>query len=97
MIDDETVVVARRDLALGDLEDGELVILRLSDGAYFGVNTVGGRILDLIQEPMAVRDLHGRLLAEYAVEAGRCRAEVLALLQQMAACDLIELRNHSGR
>jgi len=96
MIDDETMVVARHDLALGDLEDGEIVILRLSDGAYFGVNMVGGRILDLIREPMAVRDLHGRLIAEYDVEADRCHTELLALLQQLAKCELIELRAGNG-
>ena len=47
---------------------GEAVILHLKSGEYFGLNEVGARIWNLIQEPKRVDAVLESVLEEYEVE-----------------------------
>ena len=86
------VVVVAKDQISRDL-DGEAVILNMKSGVYCGLNEVGARIWQLIQEPKSVKDVLDTLLEEYDVEPDRCEREVLTLLQQMGERGLIEIKN----
>ena len=72
--------------------DGEIVLLNLSDGLYYGLDAVGARIWGLIQEPKTLAQILTALLDEYEVNPVVCRQDTLALLEQLAARDLIELK-----
>ena len=74
---------------------GEAVILHLKGGAYYGLDPVGARIWNLIQEPRTVSDVRDAILQEYEVDSDRCERDVLALLQELAAKDLIEIKDES--
>ena len=93
MVSISSSVVATSEQASSDLE-GEAVILNLKSGAYYGLNAVGARIWNLLQEPRTVSEIRDTLLAEYEVEPQQCDRELLALLQQLEAEGLIELRGH---
>jgi hypothetical protein len=43
---------------------GEVVILNLQDGVYYGLNTVGARIWSLLNGPRSVEQIHAVLLEE---------------------------------
>ena len=86
------VVVVAKDQISRDL-DGEAVILNMKSGIYCGLNEVGARIWQLIQEPKSVKDVLDTLLEQYDIEPDRCEREVLALLQQMGERGLIEIKN----
>lgn len=81
-VTDTTKVVAATEQVACEV-DGEAVILDLESETYFGLNPVGTRIWDLIQEPALVGDLCEALLKEYDVEPERCRREVTSLLNEM--------------
>jgi hypothetical protein len=87
-----SVVVAAADQVSADL-DGEAAILNLSNGVYYGLNPVGARVWELVQEPVAVGALCDRLMEEFDVERRRCEEEVLALLAELAGARLIEVRD----
>lgn len=87
----ETTIVAIPDQVSSDLQ-GEAVILSLRDGVYYGLNEVGARIWNLIQQPIAVRAICATLLEEFDVEPDRCERDVLALLGDLAAHNLIEVQ-----
>jgi hypothetical protein len=86
-----SVVVASRDQVYCNL-NGEAVILSLSSGMYYGLDPVGARIWDLVQEPKAVVDVVEALLEEYKVDRNQCERDLLALLQELASQDLISTR-----
>lgn len=69
---------------------GEAVILHLESGVYYGLNEVGAAIWRRVQEPTGIGSLREALLAEYDVEPDRCDRDLLLLLQDLAACGLIE-------
>ena len=75
-----------------DLE-GEVVILDLDSGVYFGLNTVGRDIWNLIQVERTVEQIVQHLLTQYDVERARCEAEVTSLLQSMAERGLVKIES----
>jgi len=58
---------------------------------YQGLDPVGARIWKLIQTPRTVREVRDTLLEEYDVEAERCEKDLIALLQELAKNDLIDI------
>ena len=94
-IETKTVVVAAGEQVSGDLPDGDVVILNLKDSVYYGLNEVGGRIWELIQEPNEVGDIVDSLLDEYDVERERCNREVVDLITELVDKGLVEINNEA--
>jgi hypothetical protein len=90
-----SIVVAAKDQISCDLA-GEAVILNLKSGVYYGLDAVGARVWNLIQEPMIVNDVRDAILKEYDVEPGRCEGDLLALLHQLVSEGLIEVKNEAS-
>jgi hypothetical protein len=88
----DSIIRGAKELVACDLA-GEVVILSLQSGQYFGLNEVGGRIWNLIQEPKTVGAVFEALLQEYEVATEQLEGEVLALLEKMAINELIEIKN----
>lgn len=78
---DSIVSVAPEQLscALGD----ESAILNLKNTVYYGLDPVGTRIWNLIQQPVSIRELRSRLMDEYEVDADQCEGDLLSLLETM--------------
>jgi Coenzyme PQQ synthesis protein D (PqqD) len=92
MISRDSIVVATQEQVSCDLA-GEVVILHLRSGMYYGLDAVGARIWSLIQTPMNVNDLRDALLEEYDVDPDRCERDLVALIEDITAQALIEVRN----
>ena len=88
-------VVAAKEQISSDLGQ-EVVILNLRTGVYHGLNAVGARIWNLLQEPMIVNDIKDMLVYEYDVEPDCCESDLLGLLQKLADEGLIEVRNETA-
>jgi hypothetical protein len=74
---------------LGD----ESAILNLKNTVYYGLDPVGARVWNLLQQPRSVRELRDALLEEYEVEAERCERDLLDLLEKMRGEGLIQVRS----
>lgn len=90
MVSKNAIVVATQEQVSSDLA-GEAVILNLKNGMYYGLDAVGARIWTLIQQPQSVAALRDTIVAEYDVEAERCERDILTLLTNLAAAQLIEI------
>jgi len=90
-LDAHTRVVAARDQVSAEL-DGEAVILSLADGVYYGLNPVGASVWTLLEQPRTVGELRDAVVAEYDVDAPTAEADLRALLADLAARGLVELR-----
>lgn len=83
-------VVATRDQVSSDL-GGEVAILHLEAGTYYGLDAVGARVWSLIQEPITLREIRDVLVREYEVEPARCERDLIALLRVLADEGLVEV------
>jgi hypothetical protein len=69
----------------------EAAILNMKDGVYYGLNSVGARIWNLIQKPMKVSDILDTLLDEYDVEKDVCMTDLMELLGQLLEKELVKV------
>jgi Coenzyme PQQ synthesis protein D (PqqD) len=88
----DSIVKAAKEQVACDLA-GEMIILCLQSGQYFGLNEVGARIWNLIQEPKTVGAVLDSVLEEYDVDLDQLERDLFALLDQMVINDLIEVNN----
>ncbi len=95
-ISEDSTVVVTGDQVSSDFMNGDVVILGLKDGVYYGLNPVGARIWDLIQQPTTVKALRETLLQEYEVDPETCTRELLGILNQMAEKGLIAVNASSA-
>ncbi len=86
----ESTLVAVPDQVTADLQ-GEAVILQMESGMYYGLDTVGVRVWELLQKPLAFGDLKAALLEEFDVEPDTCERDVLELLQSLVDAKLVEV------
>lgn len=71
---------------------GEAVLLDLASEQYFGLDTVGTRIWELIDAITPLRDIHARLCEEYDAEPPTIAANLLALCQLLVEAGLAKVR-----
>lgn len=72
----------------GELDDNQ-VMMHLEKGKYFGLNPVGKRIWELIEQPKSYDELIQILLAEYEVSAEQCTQEVQSFLNKAINYDIV--------
>jgi len=88
-------VAATTEVASAELQD-EAVLLNLKDGVYYGLNPVGSRVWELVQEPRTVGEVCDTIASEYDVEPDRCERDVVSLVQELAASGLVEVENETA-
>jgi hypothetical protein len=78
-----------------DLE-GEAVVLSLANGRYYGMNSVGARIWELVQDSRSTDEIEQAILLEYDVEPEVCSQQVSAFLRRMLAEELLVVSHESA-
>lgn len=69
---------------------GEAVILNLKTGKYYGLNSIGVRIWQLLQSPASFSSIETQILDEFDVEREECRNEISSFLGLLKSESLIE-------
>ena len=87
---DDSVVASQSAHLSADL-GGEFVILGLADEIYYGLDGVGARIWELIQEPRTVRFLVDTISSEYEVEPGVCAADTEEFLNELSCRSFVTI------
>jgi len=88
----DSVVVASEDQVSCDLGD-EAAILHLKAGIYYGLDSVGGQIWNLIRQPQPVKHLQDALLREYEVDPKRCEDDLISLLNKLVEAHLARIKS----
>jgi len=87
-IADETVI-SRSPSVLAAEVDGEIVMMSIEQGRYFGLDDIGSDIWKRIEQPCSFAALVDGLAADYDADRGTIVADVTALLTQMAEQDVV--------
>lgn len=78
----DSVVTRDESLMFSDL-DGETVMMSIESGKYYGLDDIGSRIWELIEQPRSVGDLCDTLLTEFEVDRDTCQQHVLEFLEEL--------------
>lgn len=88
----DSVVVVADHLSVADLGE-EVFIFERESEAYYGLNEVGARIWQLINEPRKVQDVLNTLLDEYEVDAAQCERDLFTFLDSLLSVGSIVVRD----
>jgi hypothetical protein len=68
----------------------ETVVLNLQTGKYHGLNPVGGRMLEVVNEAPTVRQAAELIAEEYGQEPGAIEADLVAFCRDLLDRGLLE-------
>ena len=94
-VSERSTVVAARDQVSSDL-GGEVAILDLTGGVYYGLDEVGSRIWELVQKPIVIEQIQATIIEEYDADGERVEQDVRAFLQQLADEGLVEITDEAS-
>jgi hypothetical protein len=83
-------VRATEDVVFREL-DGEAVLLNLATGTYFGLDSVGTRIWQLLERLHRLDAVRDALVAEYEVEIPTAGEDLINLVDRLAAHGLVAI------
>ncbi len=87
----EDVVLSRAPSRISTELDGETVILDLESGVYSGLDEIGTRIWNLLEEPLSFAEIREAILVEYDVSMEQCTSDLFGFLDDLLANNLITL------
>ena len=90
MIDRDSVVVRTGDLLSAPMGD-ELAMMDMVSGKYFVLDRIAAEIWEAIETPTAVDALCRQLRERYEIAEGRCEADVLPFLENLASKNLVRV------
>ncbi len=87
---DDSIVITPHQVScrVGD----DVVVLGLSESAYFGLKGAGAFLWEHIQTPLTVREMRDRMLEEYEVDSQQAEADLNNFLSELMEAKLIEVR-----
>ncbi|MBX3190014.1 MAG: PqqD family protein [Labilithrix sp.] len=94
-IDEGTRVRATRHVFAREF-DGELVLLDLARGDYYGLDAIGARLWSGLIAGRTVADITRELAPDYDVEPETLRADLLDLARDLAEKGLVERMSRDG-
>jgi hypothetical protein len=69
--------------------DGEIVMMSVDNGEYYGLDEIGSRIWDLLENTISVENLVEKLTEEFEVEKGDCMNDTIEFLKELLSKNLI--------
>jgi hypothetical protein len=71
--------------------DGELVMMSIENGAYYGLDTVASRVWELIENPQTIKVICDQLLEEFDVTKEQCLEDIFTFLNAMDEQKVIDI------
>ena len=85
-------VQASKDQVSSDLS-GEIAVLQLEEGMYYGITGAGTFVWKQIQSgARSVRDLKEEILRNFEVDEARCERDLLKILNQFSDAGLLRIQ-----
>ena len=70
--------------------DGDLVMMSIENGEYYGIGGVGTRIWELLDQPTTIQRLVETIKTEFDIQEDRCRDDVLSFSEKLFELGLIK-------
>ena len=84
----QTILVRKAEIMAADM-DGSTVMMDIHTGKYYNLGAVGGVIWELLEQPVNVETLIGKLMEKYNVSREQCEKDTVQFLQQLMSRGLV--------
>lgn len=86
----ETLLKRKQNQLFSEI-DGEVVMLSVENSEYYGMDSVGSRIWQLLENSVSFKKLIELLLDEFEVTEEQCKEDTLKFLEQLMEKQLLEI------
>ena len=86
-----SVISRKSDLLFSNMDD-EVVMMNIEKGEYYGLDEIGSRIWQIIENPVTLDELIQVLVEEYDVDRETCRIDVVVFIEELRKKDLVNIR-----
>jgi hypothetical protein len=87
----DATMISRSPSVLTAEVDGEVVMMSIEQGRYFGLDDIGSDIWKRLEPPCSFAELVDRLVADYEADRATIAADVRVLLGNMVKQDVVRL------
>ncbi len=87
----DTTIQRRNNLLFNEI-DGEVVMLSIENGEYYGMDKVGSYIWKLIEDPCSFTDLLDRITQEFDVDTEQAETDSIRFLEKLQDKKLISFK-----
>jgi len=95
MVSGSSILVASKEQLSCDF-NGESVILNLKNDSYYGLNEVGTFVWDMIKEPKTLCQIKDAILEKYEVSPDECERDLLELVNDLMANELVQVSEEAN-
>ena len=88
-----TTLVTQGDKQIATELDNMVVMMSVEQGKYYGLDSVGSRIWNLLEQPRRVMEVCAIIQDEFAVERETCERDVLEFIDRLVAVNLLKVVN----
>lgn len=86
----KNLIVRTNDILSSNI-DSETILLHIKNSKYYGMDTIGSRIWQLLEHPIEVNAVIQTLVEEYEVTFENCEHDVLLFLSQLLEEKLLQI------
>ena len=90
MITTDSYIKRNKEVFASEIDE-EVVMMNVDTGRYYGMDTVGSRIWELIAEEIQVKDVIEKLMEEYDVSEEQCKSDVIEFLSELYENKLVQV------
>jgi len=83
--------VQRISNVLSNQIDGETILLSIENGEYYGMENIGSRIWELLENPVSIQNILKYLLDEFDVSKEQCTIDTLKFVNKLIDKNLINI------
>jgi len=90
----DAIIVATKQQVSCQLGE-EAAILNMKNSVYYGLDPVGARVWQLLQQPRSLGEIRDAIVEEYDVTPERAESDLRDLLEKLLSEGLVELTSDS--
>lgn len=83
-------VTRNPDLIAADI-DGDVVMMGIEQGEYYGITGVGSRVWELLAAPITIENIAQVISTEYDTEEAACLADMKKFIDELIELDLVSV------
>jgi hypothetical protein len=92
----DTVLQRKQDILFNEI-DGEVVMLSIENGEYYGMDKVGSRIWKILSDEITFRKLIAILVTEYNVVEKKCIVDTISFIKKLEEKKLIYFQDGASK
>lgn len=91
MIHADSFLERNNDLLTSEV-GGEMVMMSIKEGKYFGTNKVGSYIWKVLEQPIGFDDLCERLANDFSISIDVCKEDVRPFIEELQKVKIINIK-----